>query len=347
MTWAIFGASGYTGALIAHEAVARGEKPLLLGRSEEKLRALAEALGLEFQVIDDSSLVSTIKKLDLVLNVAGPFTATMAPVLDACIRGNAHYLDLSHEFESVQQLFRDAARVRAVGITAVPAVGFGTVASDGVAAHAVARLANPVAVEVANFADNARGGPATTASVLNVLGRGGVRIVDGAVQRAQLGRGIRRILTPLGARSIVPVATGDLVTVRQTTGMRTVSASVGFAMPAALLTSGLPAISFAARTRLLRGMPDPRRPPTHVFRSFAWARATDANGTTTESWLETGEGYAFSAAAAVSAAQGVLANPLATVATIATVLGSDFALSIAGTTIVALDAKGRPISGQN
>jgi short subunit dehydrogenase-like uncharacterized protein len=343
MSWAIYGASGYTGALIAKEAVARGEKPLLFGRSEERLRAVAEPLGLSFTVVDNDSLAGLVKALDLVVNVAGPFSTTMAPVLDACIRGTAHYLDLSNEFESVQQLFRDAARVRAVGITAVPAVGFGTVASDAVAAHAVGRLNNPVAVEVATFADNASGGPATTASVLDVLGRGGVRIVDGAVQRAPLGRGIHRINTPLGGRSIVPVATGDLVTVRQTTGMRTVSASVGFAVPAPLLISGLPAISFAARTRLLRGMPDSRRRAEHVYRSYAWARATDADGSTVESWLETGEGYAFSASAAVSAVQGVLANPLATVATIATVLGTDFALSIEGTTIAALDDKGRII----
>lgn len=333
MTWAIYGATGVTGALIAAEAVTRGEEPILFGRSEARLRTVAEALGLPFSVVPDGELTKHVKLVDLVVNAAGPFAATVGPVLDACIAGNAHYLDISNEFDTVASLFRQAARVRAVGITAVPAVGFGTVTTDAVAAHAVGALSEPVAVEVAMFADNASGGPGTAASVLDVLGEGGVRIVDGQVQRAPLGRGIRRISTPIGKRSIVPIATADLVTARQTTGMRTVTASVGFIAPPAVLVSGLPALAFAARSSLLRRLPEPPKRASHEYRSYAWARATDVDGSTSESWLVTGEGYAFTASATVNAVLGVLGNPLAGVATIATVLGNDFALGVPGTTI--------------
>ncbi|CAN5249159.1 saccharopine dehydrogenase NADP-binding domain-containing protein [soil metagenome] len=333
MSWGIYGATGVTGALIAAEAVARGEEPILFGRSEDRLRRIAEPLGLPFTVVAEGDFTRHTKFVDLVVNAAGPFATTVAPVLDACIAGNAHYLDISNEFDTVTEVFQQAARVRAVGITAVPAVGFGTVTTDAVAAHSVAALGEPVAVEVAMFADNASGGPGTSASVLDVLGEGGVRIVDGQVQRAPLGRGIRRISTPIGKRSIVPIATADLVTARQTTGMRTVTASVGFIAPPAVLVSGLPALAFAARSSLLRRMPEPPKRASHEFRSYAWARATDADGSTSESWLSTGEGYAFTASSTVNAVLGVLGNPLAGVATIATVLGSDFALSVPGTTI--------------
>ena len=40
--WMIYGANGYTGELIAREAVRRGEKPVLAGRSLDKLRPLAK-----------------------------------------------------------------------------------------------------------------------------------------------------------------------------------------------------------------------------------------------------------------------------------------------------------------
>ena len=42
----IYGAYGYTGALIAERAVAERVRPILAGRSEEKLRPVAERLGL-------------------------------------------------------------------------------------------------------------------------------------------------------------------------------------------------------------------------------------------------------------------------------------------------------------
>jgi short subunit dehydrogenase-like uncharacterized protein len=343
MTWAIYGATGYTGGLIAAEAIARGERPVLLGRAEHRLRPLAESLDLPFVVVTEQTLAKSLKPVDLVVNAAGPFVETLEPVLTACIASGTHYLDISNEFESVQQLFRQAARVRAVGITAVPSVGFGTVVTDAVAKHAVASLPDPVAVEVAMFADNASRGPATSASTVGVLGSGGVRIVDGLVQRAPLGRGIRRIATPIGARSIVPIATGDLVTVRHTTGMRTVSASVGFTVPAPLLTTALPMVGFAARSRLVRGLPEARRRANHVYRSHAWARATDADGHTASSWLTTGEGFSFTATSTVNAVLGVLDRPLADVATIATVLGAEFALDVPGTRIDALDERGRVV----
>ena len=37
----IYGANGYTGSLIAHEAVARGQRPVLAGRNAAAVAALA------------------------------------------------------------------------------------------------------------------------------------------------------------------------------------------------------------------------------------------------------------------------------------------------------------------
>ena len=49
----VFGATGYTGRLTAERLVAQGERPVLAGRSEERLAELAERLGgLEHRVAD-------------------------------------------------------------------------------------------------------------------------------------------------------------------------------------------------------------------------------------------------------------------------------------------------------
>ena len=46
----LYGANGYTGKLIAHEAVRQGLKPVLAGRNRAALDALAQELGLTRRV---------------------------------------------------------------------------------------------------------------------------------------------------------------------------------------------------------------------------------------------------------------------------------------------------------
>ena len=67
--WMIYGATGYTGQLVAEEAVRCGHKPLLVGRSLRKLKELAERLKLEYAVapIDDqTALEATVRRVKLV-----------------------------------------------------------------------------------------------------------------------------------------------------------------------------------------------------------------------------------------------------------------------------------------
>ncbi|WP_269920435.1 saccharopine dehydrogenase NADP-binding domain-containing protein, partial [Caldifermentibacillus hisashii] len=75
----IYGANGYTGELIAREAARRGLRPVLAGRSRDKIEALARELGLEaraFALDDAAQLARQIEGLALVLHCAGPFSAT-------------------------------------------------------------------------------------------------------------------------------------------------------------------------------------------------------------------------------------------------------------------------------
>ena len=57
--WMIYGANGYTGELIAREAAARGQKPLLAGRSAARIEPRARVLGLQWRAFG-------LKKTDLV-----------------------------------------------------------------------------------------------------------------------------------------------------------------------------------------------------------------------------------------------------------------------------------------
>ncbi len=100
MNWMIYGASGYTGELIAREAKHRGLKPIFAGRSADKVAALATELDCECRVFgigNPDEMARWLQGVGLVLHCAGPFSATSAPMITACLKARAHYLDITGE----------------------------------------------------------------------------------------------------------------------------------------------------------------------------------------------------------------------------------------------------------
>jgi hypothetical protein len=68
-----------------------------------------------------------------------------------------------------------------------------------------------------------------------------------------------------------------------------------------------------------------------AYRSFGWARATGPDGATVEAWLQTGESYAFTAAASIRAVEETLARSVPGVFIPAAAFGAGFALTIPDT----------------
>lgn len=137
LNWMIYGANGYTGELIAREAVRQGLKPILAGRNQTKVAELAQELGLEFRAfgLDEVTQISKqLEGLHLVMHCAGPFSSTSKPMMQACINAGAHYLDITGEisvFELAQSL---DAQAQQANIVLCPGVGFDVIPTDCVAA---------------------------------------------------------------------------------------------------------------------------------------------------------------------------------------------------------------------
>jgi short subunit dehydrogenase-like uncharacterized protein len=126
----IYGANGYTGDLIAREAVRRGLKPVLAGRTAAKVEALATSLGLQARVFDLANAVMTsrgVEGMRLVLHCAGPFSATAAPMMAACLAMRAHYLDITGEISVFEHARTLEATARAASVVVCPGVGFDVV----------------------------------------------------------------------------------------------------------------------------------------------------------------------------------------------------------------------------
>src|SRR5215470_16168250 len=79
----IYGATGFTGRLMTRAALERGLRPLLGGRDESKLAAMADPLGLEYRAVslaDPNRLERALHDVRVVLHSAGPFSQTASPM---------------------------------------------------------------------------------------------------------------------------------------------------------------------------------------------------------------------------------------------------------------------------
>ena len=138
----IYGATGYTGRLVAHEAKRQGLAPILAGRSET-VAALAAELGLPSLVFSLSDVAATRRALDgvsVVAHCAGPFAATSAPMIDACLLARAHYVDITGEIDVFVAAQRRHNEAQAAGIVVCPGVGFDVIPTDCVAACLIEAL---------------------------------------------------------------------------------------------------------------------------------------------------------------------------------------------------------------
>ncbi|MEU2386367.1 saccharopine dehydrogenase NADP-binding domain-containing protein [Streptomyces sp. NPDC012461] len=128
-TVTVFGAYGHTGRFVVAELRRRGFVPLLSGRDADELRGLAAsapALEVRPATVDDpASLDHALSGADAVINCAGPFARTAAPVIEAALRAGIPYVDVAAEIEANVDTFTHFAdRARAAGAVIVPAMAF-------------------------------------------------------------------------------------------------------------------------------------------------------------------------------------------------------------------------------
>lgn len=137
-SWLLYGATGYSGRLIAQAAKARGHNVVLAGRNQAQLAKLGDSLGVAHRCFDMGARDAIDKGLTgvrLVLNCAGPFSLTAATLSQACMRTGAHYLDISGEIGDHRSLQRMHDRAVEAGVMLLPGVGFGILPSDCLAVH--------------------------------------------------------------------------------------------------------------------------------------------------------------------------------------------------------------------
>src|SRR3954463_12968786 len=125
----VFGATGYTGRLVAERLVAQGARPVLAGRDEARLSELASALGgLETARADamrQNSVFDLVESGDVLVSTVGPFVKWGLPAARAAIAAGATYLDSTGEAAFIRRVFEELdAPARRSGAALLTAMGY-------------------------------------------------------------------------------------------------------------------------------------------------------------------------------------------------------------------------------
>lgn len=336
MDWIIYGASGYTGQLVAELAAARGHKPILAGRSADKVRPLAERLSLPFRVfaLDRPDL----RGAGLVLHCAGPFSRTSRPMVDACLAAGAHYLDVTGEVEVFESVLAREEEARKRGVVILPGTGFDVVPSDCLAARLKQDL--PTAVELLlAFAPRGRSSPGTLKTSIEALPKGGLVRRDGKLRRVPAAHEVRSIPFADRTRLAMSIPWGDVATAYRSTGIPDITVFMA-ARPAAVRAARLsrllaPVLGLGPVQRFLqRRIERQVRGPSAAERASGsvqlWGRVADA-GHALQRTMQVPEGYSFTAEAALACALRVGSGLVAPGAwTPSLAFGADFVLGLPG-----------------
>jgi short subunit dehydrogenase-like uncharacterized protein len=315
----IYGANGYTGELIAREAVRRGMSPVLAGRSEDSVKAIAADLGLEYKVFElgePAAVRRAISGLSLVLHCAGPFSVTSRPMIDACLAEHVHYLDITGEisvFQAAHELNDDACRA---DVVVLPGAGFDVVPSDCLAASLVAAL--PAATRL-QLAFEAPGGlsPGTAKTSIEALGDGGRIRREGKLERVPLAWKTRKIPFAHQERTGVTIPWGDVYTAFVSTGVPDIEVYISVSPSAIANLKRLrwiqPLIRLSPVQRFMQRQANSRiKGPSDQKRkkskSQLWGEVTSADGRAVSATMTTPNGYDLTVDASLGIVSYLLEN---------------------------------------
>jgi short subunit dehydrogenase-like uncharacterized protein len=253
---AVFGATGYTGRLIAHE-LRRHDLPVLLaGRDAGKLGALAAQLGGAETVVasvgDRTSLDVLARRARVLINCVGPFVDLGEPVLRAAIAAGAHYLDTTGEQRFLQATLVHDTWAKAQNVAVVPALAFEIALGDCGAALAAAELTEVDGITI-TYVTRFHASQGTKRTALRVLQQQGFAYVDGQWIAEPPGR--RHVFValphPVGTVAAISFPSAEIMTVPRHVAVREVRTYISVPTIAARLASGVaPLLNGLARSPL-------------------------------------------------------------------------------------------------
>ena len=233
----VYGASGYTGRLIAAELADRGLPIVIAGRNGAKLEAVAAGLDASAPIriavvslADTAGLRDLIAPAAVVVGCAGPFTLHGTPVIEAAALTGTDYLDTTGEQPFIRDSFdRWGESASASGAALVSGFGFDYVPGDMLAALTAEGLGRIDELTLAYHVTDLGTTRGTTLSALEMVKGGDVEWRDRRYVPAsrRAGRGRFGFPAPIGLQRVGRYPSGEQITVPRHVEVDTVRTVIG------------------------------------------------------------------------------------------------------------------------
>jgi short subunit dehydrogenase-like uncharacterized protein len=211
----IYGANGYTGKLITQEAKARGIAVEIAGRNVQQIKELSDETNFPYHILkltESSKLETLLKDFDTVLHCAGPFSETAIPMVEACIKSNTNYLDITGEIWVFEEVMKYHEQAQKASIALIPGVGFDVVPTDCLAGYLQKKLPSGKSLELAFVGSKTGMSRGTAVTMAKNIARGGFIRENGKIKNVPLAYEAKELEFPHRKQWCMTIPWGDLMT---------------------------------------------------------------------------------------------------------------------------------------
>jgi short subunit dehydrogenase-like uncharacterized protein len=318
----VYGSYGYTGRLIVAECKAKGLKIFLSGRNALKLKDQSDETGFPFESCDldnAAALVRLLGKGTLLIHCAGPFQTTAKQMVEACLRSQTHYVDITGEYTVFEMLAAYDGKAKEKGIVVLPGAGFDVVPSDCLALHLKNRLPSATHLQLAFTMSKGGVSRGTGRTMVEGLGYGGVIRENGKLVPLALGDKAMKIDFGDFEKNALCIPWGDVSTAWRSTGIPHIEVYTGVSrsvIRAAKMSRyfnwllKMPAIKKMFKNKVDSRPAGPDTDKLYSGRSYLWGRVSDEQQRVVEARFKTLSGYLLTAKTSALIASKLVSGPV-------------------------------------
>ena len=218
----LYGANGYTSRLIINELIGQNIKPILAGRNKEKINSLADKHGFDssiFSLDNPDNIDDNLKRIDVIINAAGPYSLTAKSLIDSCIRTKTHYIDITGEIDVFVYAESKNEEATDAGIIICPGVGFDVIPTDCISYMLKEKIPDANELNICFFSENGRPSIGTAKTSIEGLSNGGKIRKDGKIEQVPLAHSVKEIDYGQGPKMAMSIPWGDVATAYYSTGI--------------------------------------------------------------------------------------------------------------------------------